>query len=680
MATITTFKGKTCTAVPKKANNQLLSSFSSSSSSTSISTSTSTSSISISTSTSTSIPSTISTSTLVASSTSSPPASTTIGGGVVQNPLADVLAPSSVPPEAPSSTTSTTSTASLRSSLVSQTDLVSPTPISTSASQTITVTSSDAASSTSEASSPSQPDNQTEDPGRLADSSSTSTQSSTGQTSDSITLTSSAGSAVVLTTGDAQPTGPSPETETSGVGLPNGNKAVAITTGQTIAIAVGVIGGVVIISLIAFLIWLWRKRRLQGRRNTLLTPLSPSATFRPDEKAPYLTGRSPIGPTALSEKLWAVVGMRYKRLRGRVSDIVARDGSPSPSINLDRGNSQFGPPSVAHSRDNSNVIGAAGGPSSTKGRFVDWWGRLTEDGNFNWRLRHESKGEPTSKDAFAATRPANGGNGPSISLQPDFLALMSMDDKQLDRESARGRGSVNGNQQRRSISAGNEQHFLGGLGLNFDMADPFSDVNAVGNNTASATPLVVSAANNPFSDANAITAPSSAVNGGLTTYVQNIRRSRGHSVNVGGISCQASTVGTRMNSVYRESSASVDTTGTRRNKFRSDPFDLDRPDLLQSANSSTAPLAGRSSIAGRGSRSIRGLPNTPKQAHVRAESFTSKYSSGVSGISMGEWSDPGPDVGPAAARFTPSPDSALGRQDSKIRKRGSSQGSVGKAL
>lgn len=490
---------------------------------------------------------------------------------------------------------------------------------------------------------------------------------------------------MLLTSGGSRSTSSPLESQTSGAGLSSSEAAVtgnAITTQQTIAIAVGVIGGVVVITFIAFVIWLWRQRKMRERRSTLLTPLTPDATFRGDEKGPYLISRTSVGPTPFTEKFWAIAGTKYRRLRGRVNNIVARSSSPSPSINLNRGNSQFGPLETMHSRNNSSTEAAAGEASTSKGRFVDWWGRLAEDGNFNWRLRHESKVNPVANDSMAVPRSTAESNGPRAGSQPDFLTLLNMDDRQLEREAAtRGRSSVTSN-QRRSMSMGGEQHFLGGLGLNFDMADPFSDVNAISNNTAKAKPMIVSAANNPFSDANAIKVPpTSAANGGLTTYVQNIRRSRGHSVN-GGISRQPSNAGT----YYRESNMSVDTVGTRRTKFRSDPFDLDRPDLLRSANSSTAALAGgssRASRASRSSKSVAGLPNTPRQAHVRTESFTSKYSSGLSDISsMGGWSDPGPDVGPAAAaRSTPSPDSGLGRRDSETRRRsGSSQGSVGKAL
>lgn len=500
------------------------------------------------------------------------------------------------------------------------------------------------------------------------------TQNSTNQAGDSITSTADG----LFTTGGSLSTNSALESETNGPGLPSTQAAVtgnAITTTQTIAIAGGVVGGVIIISLFAFMIWIWRKRKVYDRRSTLLTPLTPDATFRDNEKGPYLISRGSIGPTPASEKLWAAFGMKYRRLRGRVNDIVTRSNSPSPSVNLDRGTSQFGPPDTMHSRNNSSAGGAVGGEPASKGRFVDWWGRLAEDSNFNWRLRHESKAEPIANGSYAVARSTNEGSLPRAGSQPDFLTLMNMDDTQLERERARGRSSVKAG-PRRSMSVGGESHFLGGLGLNFDMADPFSDVNAISTNKAKATPMVVSAANNPFSDTNAIAPPQAVpkirmANGALPTYVQNVRRSRTHSVN-GSISRQPSNA----SRYYRESNVSVDTVGTRRNKFRSDPFDLDRPDLLRSANSSTAALPGGSSRASRTSKSNSGLPNTPRQAHVRTESFTSKYSSGVS--SMGGWSDPGPDVGPAAGRYTP--DSGLGRRDSETRRSGASQGSVGKAL
>ncbi|KAI0880975.1 uncharacterized protein GGS22DRAFT_173887 [Annulohypoxylon maeteangense] len=714
MASITTRNGQRCTAVPKVAkillaSNSSSTSLSSSSSSTSTSTSTSSTSTSISTSTltsasvsSTSASSISTTSSLLFASSSS--TSISIPTDPQATPVDNPAQPDSatqISSDTSSSASSTISTAAIANTppvfiqpAIGQSADQSPstdqsTDQTTSALPASIVSTANDASLPSDSGvltdagpTPSQPGDQTQSTNAPTTDGAAPAQSLTGQPGDSSIVTGLDGNTATLTAGATQSIGSSSvETETNGGGLSTTQQQVtgnAITTQQTIAIAGGVVGGVIFISSLAFLIWIWRKRKMHGRRSTLLTPLSPDATFRDREKDPYLIDRSSLGPTPMSEKLWAVVGMKYKRLRGRVNDIVARSNSPSPSVNLDRGNSQFGPLDGAHSRNNSNA-GIIGGPPTTKGRFVDWWGRLAEDGNFNWRLRHESKADAINNESYSVPKSTGNNNAPRVPSQPDFLTLLNMDDRQLE-QAARVRNSVRGS-QRRSISMGNEQHFLGGLGLNFD--DPFSDVNAIGNNTAKAKPVVVSAANNPFSDANAIAAPSAVANGGLATYVQNVRRSRGHSVNGGGISRQPSNAGTRMNSamnsMYRESNASISTVGTRRNKFRSDPFDLDRPDLL-SANSSFDATVRESSRSSKGAPVP--VPNTPRQAHVRTESFTSKYSSGVSGVSMSmsQWSDPGPDVGPAAARYTPTPDNGIARRDSDTRRSGGSQGSVGKAL
>ncbi|KAI0098437.1 hypothetical protein F4814DRAFT_122103 [Daldinia grandis] len=615
MASITTRKGRRCTAVPKLVHIEAIpgAPSSTSTSETSLSSSTSTSaSSSSSSSSSSSLPSPIASSTAV----NSPPA--------IENPAQETPLPTAL-------FSSSASAIAVQPSTDPAIPAAPPAPAITGTDET----SSSAALliDTASTPSPTQPDAQVSSSAGQDDNPVQPTPSLSEQPVDSSSLTSSIENTSLPTIGATQASSSSVETGTKGTGLPTTQKAAtgnAITTEQTIAIAAGVVGGVIAISLVAFMIWFWRKRRMQERRSSMLPPMSPRATFHGNEKGLYLISRTSLGPTPLPQKLWAAIGARYRRLRGRVGGIVTRSSSPSPSVNLDRGNSQFGLPEPAHSRNNSNT-----GPSIDKGRPVDWWGRLAEDENSNWQLRRESEN-----------------NEPTFGLQPG-------------RELGKGQESVNGN-RRRSISVGNEQHFLGGLGLDSDSADPFSDVNAIGNNTAKATPLVVSAVNNPFSDSHAIGAPSGAVNGGIATYVQRSRHSYSHSVN-GSISRQAS------NASYR---TSVGTIGTRRNRFRSDPFDLDRPDFLRSANSSMNATAGWASRASRSSTNIGSVPNAPQQAHVRNASFTSKYSSGVSNIG---WSDPGPDVGPVAGRYTLSPDNRPERQGSDA-KSGKSQGSVGKAL
>ncbi|KAH8167680.1 hypothetical protein CIB48_g562 [Xylaria polymorpha] len=450
-------------------------------------------------------------------------------------------------------------------------------------------------------------------------------------------------------------------------------------TQTTVAVAGGVIGGLVLISIIAFLLWFWRKRFMKKRRSTLLTPLSTGQVNRSREKGPYIISRNSLGPTTIPEKVRAVVGYNYHRLRGRVNSLVTR--SPKPSVDLNRGNSQFGFPGTAASRSAPGAGAGTNNATTTKGRFGDWLGRLTEDGNLNWKLRNDPKSGRPNNDIYTSI--SNVAQSRKKGSQPDFLTLLSMEEEQ--QRTAGKNTAARGNNPRRSQSLGND-HFLGSLGLNFDIENPFDDSNVMSHDSAKVKPLAVLGpeASNPFSDANALPVPVRPANasnaGGPATYVQNVRHSRGHSVSAATTRPPSSA---RIPSMYRESRMSVETSDTRRIKFRSDPFDLDRPELFaQSLGPRTGPGPGPSTrTAFNNNDDPRvGLP-VPRLTHAHNESFTSKYSSGIS--SMGEWSDPGPDVGPAAGRWdTPSPDGALGRFGAGMDrgKGGAGQQNVGKAI
>ncbi|KAI1180982.1 hypothetical protein F4777DRAFT_596166 [Nemania sp. FL0916] len=449
------------------------------------------------------------------------------------------------------------------------------------------------------------------------------------------------GTATTTTTGSGQL-----ESSEAGAGLANGTHNVTgnvINTQTTVAIAGGVIGGLVLLSIVTFLMWFVRKRLIKKRRSTLLTPLSTGPASGGDEKGPYMS-RNSLGPATLSGKVRAMVGSNYHRLRGRVNSLVTR--SPNPSTGRDRDSPQFGLSSTPVTRSGTG-IGASTAAVITKDRFVDWWGRLFEDGNFNWKLQNDPGSEhpdDTSRDLSKTPQPRE------IGSQPNFLALLSMDEQQQQQSFGGNIVTTGSNNSRRSQSLGND-HFLGGLGLNFDAEDPFADSNAMTHDSAKVMPLSVSGPGpqNPFSDANALSTPARPVSNnhsrasGPITYVQNIRRSRGYSASAATTRLPSRASARRTPSLYRESGVSVETSDTRRNKFRSDPFDLDGPELLSQAPGSNP----------------QGLPNMPQPAQVRRQSFTSRYSSGVS--TMGDWSDPGPDVGPAAGRWdTPSPDSTRG--------------------
>ncbi|EOO02545.1 hypothetical protein UCRPA7_1924 [Phaeoacremonium minimum UCRPA7] len=329
---------------------------------------------------------------------------------------------------------------------------------------------------------------------------------------------------------------------------------------------------------------------------------------------------------------------------------------------MNRGNSQFMEPVSTHSRHNSSALPGAPDNLTAKDRFMDWWSHLTADIGFKWKMRNPQSIN-SSNDPFSS-RGMSEKKAP-LANKPDFLTLLNMDDGELDREAQRRRAS------RMKGSGSSAEHFLGGLSLNFG-DDPFSDSNAIAHQSAKPAPLTVSQANNPFSDANAIPGP---VVPKPSTYVADIRRSRGQSVSgpppnstdprrsrgksIGGNRPPSNTAG--MGMYGRESTASVDSFATRRNKFRSDPFDLERPELLSRPNvpSSNVSTAGSSAprfsdFEGSNSRFSNGVGMNPAAVrkpvptHSRRESYSSKYSSG---ISMGDWSDPGPDVGPAANRW-----------------------------
>ena len=555
------------------------------------------------------------------------------------------------------------------------------------------------------------------------------------------------------------------------------------STRTTAAVAGGVVGGVALLSLGIFLIWFLRRRRERRRRSTMLTSMFGDPGFGRGEKGVgssggggsggsggYQINRTSLGPTPVSEKVKDSIVSTYQRMRGRLPMIAgSRSPSPGPTVDLDRGTSQFGPPppavtamATAGSRADSRFSDYDGYKPTAKERLVGWWGRVGRSG--------PPKSSRTDNDPFAM----GGGGGKTrgaasnanANVQPDFNTLLRMD------EDAARRGLASG--RRQSTTA----HFLGGLAFDFDgpsagsgtgnakanaNANPFSDDNATRRDSSDSTrhesatipPLAYGersaardqAARDPFSDANAIGASNGIGIGigiaggkgsGPATYVQDLRRSRGRSVSADhsnnlnlnsnnnsgsggnynypfrgsvssiGSSRRASSVG---NAAAAGASSGAGNSGAGNNgaahysslfvkrstKFRSDPFDLDRPELLSSSSrdgsrdisSGSGAATGSGETIGTGvcGGGINGNYATvekappvpaPMTAHLRGPSYaswTSRYS-GVSEEGAGDgfddlWSDPGPDVGPAAAKTSGS-GSGPGKRNS--------QTSVGKAL
>ncbi|KAK4240760.1 hypothetical protein C8A03DRAFT_31150 [Achaetomium macrosporum] len=412
---------------------------------------------------------------------------------------------------------------------------------------------------------------------------------------------------------------------------------------STVAVAGGVIGGVVAISVLAFLIWWWRRRLQRKRRSTLLTPLDVGSSSGRDEMGDYVISRGSIGPTPVTEKVKAALGQNFKKIRGHIRNKTV------PSVNLDRGPSQFIDPASARGRGNSGTM-------TSKDRLKGWWSELA--GSIKLGRRNKTTGAGNST-AIQEKKAAS-------SSQPDFLTLLNMDDQSLDREAQRRRASI----ARLNGSTSSTDNFLGGLNLTFSSGqneDPFSDANAIAHTSAQPPPLAIGSKASPFSDANAIRDPAPAMPK-PATYVANIRRSRTNSI----ATRRPSTYNNRESAGSLVSMATATTTTNQRNKFRSDPFDLERPELLGDGGKTTtviSPLPVSDNSSSKPTAADRldvdmdvEEPKYPSRtragaAAARIESYTSRYSeysndSAVSSTgSMGDWSDPGPDVGPAATRY-----------------------------
>ncbi|KAG7106770.1 hypothetical protein HYQ44_013748 [Verticillium longisporum] len=457
-----------------------------------------------------------------------------------------------------------------------------------------------------------------------------------------------AGEDAVTTTGRESPLITSP--------LP-GSSADGGSSGMSAAIIAGaVVGGVAFLTICALLFWFWRKNK-KKRRSTLLTPLSTQPPSMRKER-PYIFDQESVGPTPRSTKFKAALGYSLMRLRGQVGGVFSFGHRRSSSAVLSKEQSQLAYLDLSgHSRHGSNASSRGAPPAvvvTSQDRARDWWDRLKMDALFNWRTRNDG---PMDPDPFASVREKQSETANNNVGQPDFLTLLGMDEREVEREAQRRRAS------RKHGSTASMDHFLSGLGLNVDKnPDPFSDRHALPAEPTRAAPT------NPFADSNAMAAPGFAANAGQN-YIEAMRRSRGTSM--GGLTTRPPSMqvarSSRYDSVYRESGGSVDSFAARRNKWRSDPFDLERPDLLSSQGSS---------VGGR----VSGAPSRPSAAHMRSESVQSKYSSGVG---SNEWSEPGPDVGPSGRWDTDSPTSGYRPGEQRRRLSGGSQqtqGSVGKAL
>lgn len=422
----------------------------------------------------------------------------------------------------------------------------------------------------------------------------------------------------------------------------NGNEGNSNHGPRSAAVAGGVIGGLAAAGLLAFLVWFW-KRRTQRRRSTLLTPLSPlsvNPSFGKEGEGAYIIQRGSIGPTPLSAKVKATVRAQYNRVR---------DGKI---------------PSASPVRDGSNM--------TIRDRIIKVWATFGGPRSREPRWNEDRTDILSAPGISGSMKEKDNPRTRTVTDRPDLL---------------RGGGELDSEAQRHRLSRARGASLgtaLGGLDSNFGR-DPFSDVNSAAHPSASPPPLFSTGTSNPFSDANVIGGGAYVPN--QSAYVADMRHSRGQSVDsafapnrtanlrvVDGISRPPSdlTATYANSSTYlRDSASSFD---TRRNKFRSDPFDLEP--LSRSPNLYRGTAAGSSGLPTVRNSGIRRMPSTYSEryrqgvaangssllaqgsdvlrvpvsaAHTRYNSLSSsRYTSGISDDSTDYWSAPGPDLGPRA--------------------------------
>ena len=420
----------------------------------------------------------------------------------------------------------------------------------------------------------------------------------------------------------------------------------------------GVLGSMGLIAVVALLFWFFRRKR--KARESLLTPLTTgrrSSFYDADDRS--------VGPSGRGNKWRTEFGYQTDRVRNVGSDIkagivavgsslkskVVRERSDTPSVNLNRGNSQFlDGPIPQHSRNNSTLSNPA--HVSIKEKATDWWERLRAKMSFGFG----KKSEPA--DPFAAARGMTEKRAKATG-SPDFSQLLGMDDRDLQIQAERRRASLAGN-------TGSLPQ-LGSLGLNFNTGeDPFADPkkpSATTNTTSPGWKPPNAKGANPFADpaprANPFADPVSRPDPTIpksNTYIADIRRSRGQSIDASTTANNATAMYNRPPSTaiqsrypsslapsrdsYRDTVFSSFSANVRKGKGRSDPFDLERPELWKPRDSNLYPnpLNGIK-------ESNPGSAYAQNQRIISNATFTSKYSSGIS--SLGEWGDPGPDLGPS---------------------------------
>lgn len=437
---------------------------------------------------------------------------------------------------------------------------------------------------------------------------------------------------------------------------------------MTPAVIGGILGGIGFLVVVGLIIFFCRRRR-KSKRNSLLTPLTTGTQgqfYDIDKKAQgqYYdiyddTAASSGRGTNFKAQIGGAATTFGAGLAGLGSSLKSHvQPGNKPIVNLDRGNSQFfEAPAPYHSRNNSS---SSAHPLhyAAKDRADEFTNKVR--GVFGKTPKEE-------KDPFPRAR----GMSEKQNAPQDFGNLMDMDDRNLLMKAERRRFTLSSN-------SGSGQ-MLGNLGLDFGIPqDPFADpVSRTANSSSNANPFANPTKWDPVSR------PDPAIPR-TNTYISDVRRSRGESLDsttrghknapssvygpaayrtpsISNISRYPSSIAPSTES-FRDTLYSTASNNTRRVAGRSDPFDLERPELWLPILANSVPKSDSAALLERGSDSYPDpllMPNfKPGQAPVmpiqRAMTngsnapsqgtYESKYSSRTS---MGDWGDPGPDVGSA---------------------------------
>ncbi|KAK3951565.1 hypothetical protein QBC32DRAFT_371011 [Pseudoneurospora amorphoporcata] len=308
---------------------------------------------------------------------------------------------------------------------------------------------------------------------------------------------------------------------------------------------------------------------LVKRRSTLLTPLGTGPGTNPDgnEKKPYIISRRSIGPTPV---------LQSQGLLG------------------------------THGRNPSLFFtNSVKGTGLVKASISNWWSRITS--HMYTSKRHNDE---VVRDRYSDTENTSEMQT-RLQYQPDFLTLIRIDEDDLGRE-VQGQQRVSGSRDKPPTTQ---------LLHPAERNNPFRNPNTLSHVSAIPAPLAAAGgpSDNPFSDP--VPGPPTATSDRTDDHRRR-RQSRGQSIS--GNTAKINPSRQPSTRTYRES---MDSFTTQRNKFRSDPFDLERPELLCHGVPQVMASQGTATTGG---------PRHPPGAHTARRAWV--------------WNDPGPDVGPASAR------------------------------